>query len=449
MVYRASIGGCSSGMEALVILLAEFLMAFVVPAIVLAVEIAAIFIGLLLGLATWLLSARGGAASRPISSAVSEGGGTAGKRRSGIFRLITAVAFVGLVLTIGGLVLVNTLLFEPAIRQVVGLVAKRTGTELEFKSVSGNLFTGRFAFEDISAKRVSDTRSDFDLKVGSLNGDVDLRTLLVGPISLKRLSVDTVSGTFHQQTKQRTGGKVQDAGQIRPKRRFRIEDLALRDVDVTLSKGDSAPVALSLKSVTSMPFRSNFAVFDLLFRSNVAGQIDGHEISITTRGADGGRITQWRMLDLPIASVSLLVTRPPIGWMREGTLSVSVDDRWVLAKRAEIEMDWNIRMQGARAEPREGAGVMEQTFALSIIDYINSRGGNIDLRFRMAMNENQFEDLLSPDASALWNSVVRSMASAIATGTGGNTDEAGHGVDTALKGFKGFLNKVRKPPGRE
>jgi hypothetical protein len=431
-------------MEALVILLAEFLMVFVVPAIVLAVEIAAVFIGLLLGLATWLLSARGGAASRPgtVSSAVSEGEETAGKRRSGIFRLITAVAFAGLVLTIGGLVLVNTLFFEPAIRHVVGLVAKRTGTELEFKSVSGNLFTGRFAFEDISAKRVSDTKRNFDLKVSGLNGDVDLRTLLIGSISLDRLSVDTVSGTFHQQAKT---ANVHEAGRIRAKRRFRIENLTLRDVDVTLSNGDSAPVALSLKSVTSTPFRSNFAVFDLLFRSNIAGQIDGHEISISTRSTDGGRITQWRMPDLPVASVSGFVTRPPIGWMREGTLSVSVDDRWVLAKRAEIDMDWNIRMLGVRAEPREGASVLERTIALPINDYINSKGGNIDLRFRLVMNENQFEDLLSPDAGVLWNSVVRSMASAIATGTGRSTDEVGHGIDTALKGFKGFLNKARKP----
>lgn len=434
-------------MEALVILLAEFLMVFVVPAIVLTVEIAAMVIGLLLGLATWLLTAT----SRPgtVSAAESERKETFDAKSSRVFRLITAIASVGLVLTIGGLVLVNTLFFESAIRQVVGLVARRTGTQLDFRSVSGNLFTGRFAFENVSAKRVSDTKNSFALKVDSLNGKVDLRTLLVGPISLTRLSIATVSGTFHQQEMQRTGGNAHDAGQIRPKRRFRIEDLALHDVDVTLSNGDRAPVALSLKSVTSMPFRSNFAVFDLLFRSNVAGQIDGHEISIATRSTEGGRITQWRMPDLPIASVSAFVSRPPIGWMREGTLSVSVDDRWALAKRAEIDMDWNIRMLGARAEPRAGAGVMEQTFALPIIDYINRKGGNIDLRFRFVMNENQFEDSLSLDAGVIWHAVVRSMANAIATGTDRNPDEVGHGIDTALKGFKGFLDKVRKPPANQ
>jgi hypothetical protein len=443
-------------MELLVILLAEFLVSLLVPAIVLTVELAVLLIGLFIELATWLLLGRRRAASPPrtISSAAS-----AWRRRetagafggwNGIFRVMTAVAFVGIVLTIGGLVLVNTLFFEPAIRQVVGLVAKRTGTELEFKSVSGNLFTGRFAFEDISAKRVSDTKGSFHLKVRSLSGDIDLPTLLTGPVSFRKLSVDTVSGTFHDREKRGTGGQVHDDdGRIRTKRRFRVEDLTLRNVDVALSKGDGASVALSLKSVSSMPFRSNFAVFDLLFRSNVVGQIDGHDISITTRDADGGRISQWRMPDLPIASVNRLVAKPPISWLHEGTLTVSVDDRWVLARQAEIDMDWSIRMRGVRAEARKAGGVLEQAFALPIVNYINSKDGNLDLHFKLVMNESQFEDMVSPDAGVLWDTVVRSMSRAIATRAGKKTEEVGRDIDAAVKGFKGFLERVRKPPGSE
>jgi hypothetical protein len=441
-------------MEALVILLAEFLVAFVAPAVVLAVEIATILIGLLIELATWLMFAKRRAAfpSRTISSAVSAWRKeTVGRfeRWSGIFRVVTAVAFVGLVLTTTCLILVNTLFFEPTIRQVVGLVAKRAGTELEFKSVSGNLFTGRFAFESITAKRVSDSKGSIDLKVGGVSGDIDLRTLLIGPISFTRLSVDTVSGTFHEPERRGTGDNVRDDGRIRAKRRFRIENLTLLNVDVALSKGDAAPVAVSLKSVTSAPLRSNFAVFDFLFRSNVAGQIDGHDILISTRNTDGGRITQWRMPDLPIASVSRFVTTPPIGWLREGTVTVSVDDRWALAKRGEIDMDWNIGMRGARAEPRQGASVLELTLALPIIGYISSKDGNVDLRFKLAMNESQFEDVVSPDAGALWTTLVRSMSKAIATATGTKPEEAQRGIDNAVKGFKGFLDRVRKPPGNE
>jgi hypothetical protein len=103
-------------------------------------------------------------------------------------------------------------------------------------------------------------------------------------------------------------------------------------------------------------------------------------------------VTQWRMPDLPAASVSRFVTRPPIGWLGEGMLDVSVDDRWKLGERAAIDMDWNIRMQGVRVEAGEAAGAMERALAVPIAAYIDSRHGNVDLRFRLLLDESKFEN---------------------------------------------------------
>jgi hypothetical protein len=41
------------------------------------------------------------------------------------------------------------------------------------------------------------------------------------------------------------------------------------------------------------------------------------------------------------------------------------------------------------------------------------------------------------------------MSKAITTGTGTTTEEAERGINTAVKGFKGLLDKVRKPPGNQ
>jgi hypothetical protein len=224
-----------------------------------------------------------------------------------------------------------------------------------------------------------------------------------------------------------------------------VTKLTLTNVDIALSRGEGMPVAVSLKSVTSAPFRSNFAVFDTLFRSNVVGQIDGHDISISMQQTDGGRVTQWRMPDLPAASISRFVTKPPIGWLREGVLNVSVDDRWKLGAQDAIEMDWNIRMQGVHAEANNGAGAIERALAVPIIGYINSREGNGDLRFKLLMNENQFENMVSLDAGALWKALLRSMASSIAGGTGEKTQDVRQSLEKAVKGFKGFLDRRRKP----
>jgi hypothetical protein len=440
-------------MEALVVLLAEFLTAFLVPALILAVEVAALLLTLVLDLVLWLCF------GKPRIASPSKGAPGAPRRGwqdtlqnwAAAASRIRKPALIGLGLTISALALANTVFFEPTVRLILAMVGQRTGTELAFKSVSGNLFTGRFAFQDISARRVSDTRSSFDLKARDFGADLDPLTLLDPPIVFDSLSVNTVTGTFRQPEKpRRAAGKNGGSGErIKAKRKFRIENLTMSDVSVGLSRGESAPAAILLKSVTSTPFRSNFAVFDTLFRSNVSGQIDGHDISISTQRTDSGRTTQWRMPDLPAGSVSRFVTKPPIGWMREGVLNISVDDRWKRGNQTEIDMDWSIRMQGVRAEVSEGAGAMERMIAVPIISYINGRDGNVDLRFKLVMDESQFENMTSLDVGALWEALLRSMASSIATSTGEDTQDARQAVDQAVEGFKSFLGKRRKPPAGE
>jgi hypothetical protein len=106
-------------------------------------------------------------------------------------------------------------------------------------------------------------------------------------------------------------------------------------------------------------------------------------------------------------------------------------------------MDWNIRMQGVRAEPRDTAGLVERTLALPIITYIKSKDGNADLRFRLVMNESQFENMSSLDASALWDILLQSM-----TKTAKDADGVS-GLDKAIDDIKGLFGRGKKPPSSE
>ncbi len=107
-------------------------------------------------------------------------------------------------------------------------------------------------------------------------------------------------------------------------------------------------------------------------------------------------------------------------------------------------MDWNVRMQDVRAEAGEEAGLMEKTFALPVTGYINSKNGNVDLRFKLVINENKFENMSSLDASFLWDVFLQSMTKAIGIGTSDKPEAIRQGVDKAIKGFKGFIDKRRK-----
>jgi hypothetical protein len=110
-------------------------------------------------------------------------------------------------------------------------------------------------------------------------------------------------------------------------------------------------------------------------------------------------------------------------------------------------MDWNIRLQGVRAEAGEAAGAIERALALPIASYINSRQGNLDLRFRVVMDESKFENAASLDTRALWDALLQSMASSIAIGAGDETKNVRQHLDKAVEGFEGFLDRRRKPPG--
>ena len=441
-------------MEALVILLAEFLTAFVVPALILVAELAALLLSVLIDLVSWLCFGTRRAqfpSKRTHAAPPKRSWRDAIQSWGTISRPIRNGALIGLALTIGAVVLANTVFFEPTVRLIIAMVGQRTGSELAFNSVSGNLLTGRFVFEEISARRISGTKSSFDLKAHKFSVNLDLPTLFARPITFDSLVADTVTGTFRLPEKP-TGTAFANRNSgvlIKAKRKFHVEALTLKNVNVALSRGERAPVAVSLKSVASAPFRSNFAIFDTLFRSSLNGQIDGHDISISTQRTDTGRITQWRMPDLPAESISRFVTKPPIGWLRSGILNVSVDDRWTLGEQAEIDMDWNVRMQGVNAEVDEDAGAMERMFAVPVVNYINSQDGNVDLRFSLVMDESRFENMASLDAGALWDALRRSIANAVAAGTGEDAPSVRGSFDKAVEGFKGFLNRRRKPPTSE
>jgi hypothetical protein len=421
-------------MEALVILLAELLWAPLIAALIFFVNFALLIISLLLELCFWLFT-------RNVP-------GNGAARRRGRYRFLRSMrisALTGIVLMAAALLAVNFIFLDRAARGVLAEVGRRTHTELDFKAVSGNIFTGSFAFAGLTAKRQSETKSSFDLHAQRLTADLDLWTLFVRPISFESVTVDHVTGAIRRpERRKKEDGAAED--KLKPKRKFLIRDLTLTNVDIALSKGAIAPVSVALSSVKAAHFRSNFAIFDTLFRSDLAGRVDGHDISVVTEPAGIGRLTRWQMPDLPADTLNRIVTRPPVGWLRDGTLNVSVDDSWQLNAADDIHMDWQVKMQGVRAQAGQDAGIIEKALALPVAGYINRKSGNLDLRFTLVVNEKQFENMSSIDASVLWAVMSRSMRKAMGLSTGAEEEgKPKSGIGRAIEGVKRFFGRKREP----
>lgn len=430
-------------MEALVILLAEFLSGPIIALVAVLANVTILILSFLFELTTLLLFSRQRKKAEPTKTSPSDKA-SAIRLPPLLARRIRQVSLASLALILVLFLAVNFVFFDPATRWLMARVGQRTQTELSFASVSGNLFTGQFVFEDMTASRHSDVKSSFNLNAKRVDADIDLSTLIFRPIVLESLAVETVRGNMSQPDKRKESKAARDL-RIKARRIFNVTQLQLSDVDIALSKADNPPIQVTLDTVESAPFRSNYAVFDVLFRSNVAGRIDGHDLSISTEQIPSGRVTSWRIPTLPVDTVSRFVTKPPIGWLQNGTINVKVDDRWQLDGKANITMDWDMQMRGVRVEASKEAGLIEKTIALPLASYINARNGDVDLRFKLIMNEGRFENMTSLDASGIWDAIVNIMAKTIAGYTQTRTDDVKQRFDKTVKGFKNFLNRRRQP----
>ena len=125
--------------------------------------------------------------------------------------------------------------------------------------------------------------------------------------------------------------------------------------------------SLKVDSLTAKPFRSGWALFDILFRSNLKGSINRQPVLVTSQVIDGGRQTRWQAEKLPVGLVSPYL-KGPFLWIEEGTVDIDVEDRWSVNGKADIEMHWSFIFHDLKAEVPQDAAKTTKVFAVPIVD---------------------------------------------------------------------------------
>ncbi|TQV78960.1 hypothetical protein [Denitrobaculum tricleocarpae] len=443
-------------MELIIILLGEFLLFPVITAIGALVNLLAGVVGLTFELTLFTASSSGKKKTQVPAPAR--------PKRKFPFRIAARIAGASFIVVLALLVAVNMFLFEPTAHFIASKVQDKTKMEISFSSVSGNVFSGRLKLEQLQVQRENHAQLDFDISVQSASLDIDVFSLLSNPISIETLAVNGVKGAIWHKAEQRDasldrpdepgksgigpkdGNEVEENLPIRrleAKKAFVINDLAINDVELDVHKNSSEPISLALNQIQSAPFRSNYAVFDTFFRSNIEGSLSGHEITISTEETDGGRKTRWKLDNLPVNLINSYVRKAPFSWFRSGTIDILVEDEWQRRENAEIEMDWNMLLKGVVVEAPEDASLLSKALAYPLANYINEREDDVDLRFSFVMNEKQFENTLSLDAAGLWDAALDALSKKIADLAGRKKEEIKQGVEGGIQGFKDFLDKKR------
>ncbi len=350
------------------------------------------------------------------------------------------------------LVVINLWFIDDLARWLLDKQRERSGIAITAKTIEGNLFTGRFQATGITVRRIDHPAGLIDLTARRLEAQISVWQVFADPLEVQSLTVDGIRGRFERGVPGQTPAKkkkkdASPAGERKQKHPFVINSLAITDVEVayadyTRKRLLALPVVI--QHLTADPLRSQWAVFDVLFRANATGTIAGRPFHITTTGDDLGRETAWHVDGLPVEILADQIGGP-FALLSGGTCDVHVVDRWRMSQDERvIVMDWSMVLNQVKAEVPEGLSTVMALLAKPAVAFINAKGDRVPLSFRVEIDENRFDGAASAEAAGLWEVVSDSAASTLAKSLGIETDAVKDSSDKLLEKAKDILDKWRK-----
>lgn len=415
-------------MEALLLILGEMIFALLAPLVALIVDLIG---AVLASIFSFLPSRR-----------------RESRRSSGSVRKVLIVLLAIAATIFGALLVVNKFFFAESVRMVFGALESRARIETECAEIGGSVFSGTVTLGKCKIDRTGHAISDFQLELDSVDFDLRLSSLF-GTAVVHTAHISGLRGSVSRQPAQ---ADSDDDIAEKPRRAFVIQDLRVEDIAIRLSgfnkDGGEFELPVHVTSATSAPLRSRLALFDVLFRSNISGDIAGAEFEIETGGDSDGRQTFWRATDVPVADLGA-VAGGVLSWFHDGVVDVYVEDKWRRGGQLEIDMDWRLGFRDVEVQAPTTAGVLARVATGPIVDYVNSHEGNFPFEFQMVVNESQFEYKSSLAAAGLWAAVGESINGLMA-GFGIDTGKSASETGEKLKEqAKSVLDRVRKPKDKD
>lgn len=433
-------------MELLVILLGEFLFFPVIAAIGAFINVCFSLLSVLVEFFLCVISGRKSESGPPTSKTMSHA-----RNRSFSFNFLAKFSGLTCACIFIAFVLVNTVLFSPAMSMIASHISKKTGADISYSSVGGNVFTGAFQFKNLKVIKNTNDGFRFDLNTQDVSLDIDIYSLLSSTIVIEALHVNNVRGEI-EDVRQARKYKASDDRQVnedepkrlKAKKAFVINNLALKNLNFILLKDGVEPLDVSVSVLESAPFRSRYAIFDTFFRSKVTADVNGHDLLIASYAVDGGRETSWHLDHFPVSLVGKYLDKAPLNWFESGVIDVRVIDSWRYDKNADIDMDWSFVLKDVHMRVPEDASLLTKATMMPVMAYINRREDDLDVGFSLVMNEQQFEGALSLDAAGLWDAALEGMSKKLTDMSDEKTEKIKDGVNEGIDRFKNFLNKKRK-----
>lgn len=298
--------------------------------------------------------------------------------------------------------LLNFVFFEATVNWGLARIQQKTGIAISYKKVGGSLLTGEFKFNGLSAIRKGHEYTDFNIDIKNAKLNIDYLKSLFGSMSVNGMTLTDVQGKLLRHKKMPRHLKKHKHYKIDS---LQISRLKLDIVNQFMLTKDNT-LSVSLDNIESSLFRRHYALYDIFFRSNMAGHIDGAPIKVTTWIKEGKAVTQWDLKNISSTTLQKL-SRKSFAWIKAGELDIKVTDHGRNRGYSEIETQWSVDTRRLKADmPVELKGLKKISFK-PVLSFLNGRQGNHRLQFGITLNEKDFAGYSNFNSAKLRQSVIK------------------------------------------
>ena len=358
--------------------------------------------------------------------------------------MLRAVGLAGLAV-VGSLVALEYYGTEPILRWSLAKLEPKTGVHVTFEKATGGLLSGQFVLHQVHAVRQNHPESNFDLNCSRVTARCSLWKMLSPAMAFDGLLIEHVSGSYHRSGgRQAPGPDGVRADLQRPAKKGQIGELKLLEAMISYTdstvEGEPVQIDLAIESLDCAPVRAEQAPFDLIFRSNTKGTIEGRPFVIQTTHLPTGTKTEWRATGLPIALVRAYL-EGPFRWLRSGECDVSIVQQMPDDRTLPVTLETHLILRNIRPGPPDDTKPAVAIATQLLISQIKNFPKEKDVGFTLKLDPNKFDLTKTEDRQQLWKQFKAAAVAALLQSTpvkieglpDGANEQLEQAVDTVTK----------------
>ena len=296
---------------------------------------------------------------------------------------------------------------EPILRWSLAKLEPKSGIQVTFESATGGLLSGKFVLHHVHVVRQNHPESNFDLTCSEVTARCSLWKILSPSSAFDGLRFEGVTGSYDRSRgpakPRQPDGTI--AEQKQPARNSRIGELEVVGANITFTdhtvEGDPVEMALGIDSLRCSPVRAAQAPFDLIFRSDAAGTIDGQPFVIQTTPSATATQTEWRATGLPVSLLRAYLSGP-FRWLQSGECDVSVVQQMPNEPAQPVTLESHLVLRDIRPGVPNDTKPAVAVAAQLLMAQMKRLPREKDIGFTLKLDPAKFDLTRTEDREHLW-----------------------------------------------